>query len=255
LEWHAVTEPHIRGFVAHQHRHGASSRTIQRRLSSLRTFFDFLMREGHVRVNPARYVSAPRIARTLPNAPSVEQMARLLDIPHDAAPIVVRDRAMLELLYSSALRVSELCALNVDDLLADHTVRVLHGKGRKTRLVPVGRQARDALTAWLTVRATLVPTGCTVLFVGRFGRRLKPRAVQVRVDYWTQRQRLGVHLHPHLFRHAAATHILASSGDLRGVQDLLGHADIATTQTYTHLDFDHLARVYDAAHPRARRKG
>jgi integrase/recombinase XerC len=181
-------------------------------------------------------------------------MGRLLEIESDES-LSVRDRAIMELLYSSGLRLAELVGLDLPDLdLRDRTVRVL-GKGRKTRLVPVGRKAVDALQAWLQERGGIAKPGESALFVGRGGRRLGSRAIQVRVAGWARRQGLGVHVHPHLFRHSFASHLLESSGELRGVQELLGHADISTTQIYTHLDFQHLARIYDASHPRARRKG
>ncbi len=180
-------------------------------------------------------------------------MARLLEIPPGGG-LTARDRAVMELLYSSGLRLAELVGLEVTDIdLKDRTVQVL-GKGRKARIVPVGRMAVAALRAWLKERAALAAAAETALFVGRGGRRLGPRAVQARVGYWARRQGLGVHVHPHLFRHSFASHLLESGGELRGVQELLGHADISTTQIYTHLDFQHLARIYDAAHPRARRK-
>jgi integrase/recombinase XerC len=180
-------------------------------------------------------------------------MARLLAIPAGGG-LTARDRAIMELLYSSGLRLAELVSLDVPSVdLKDRMVRVF-GKGGKTRLVPVGRAAVEALKAWLKERATLIRANETALFVGRTGRRLGARAVQLRVAYWARRQGLGVHVHPHLFRHSFASHLLESSGELRGVQELLGHADISSTQIYTHLDFQHLARIYDATHPRARRK-
>ena len=180
-------------------------------------------------------------------------MARLLAIKGDD-PLTVRERAIMELAYSFVLRLMELTRLDVNDLdLADRTVRVL-GKGSKTRIVPVGRQAVDALKKWIEERAGLVKPGIDALFVGRWGRPLSARAVQLRVDAWGRRQGIGIHMHPHMFRHSFATHLLESSGDLRGVQELLGHADIGTTQVYTHVDFQRLATVYEAAHPRARRR-
>jgi integrase/recombinase XerC len=180
-------------------------------------------------------------------------MARLLQIPRGDA-LTARDRAIMELLYSSGLRLAELVGLNLRSLdLKDRMVQVL-GKGSKARIVPVGRAAADALRSWLKERGALARQDEAALFVGRTGRRLGPRAVQTRVAYWARRQGLSMHVHPHLFRHSFASHLLESSGELRGVQELLGHADISTTQIYTHLDFQHLARIYDATHPRARRK-
>ena len=180
-------------------------------------------------------------------------MARLLDIPPGDS-FVLRDRAIMELFYSSGLRLAELVGLNVADLLADRTVLV-RGKGGKERIVPVGSIAAEVLTKWLRERAAVAKPEETALFVGRGGKRLGPRAIQTRVAHWARRQGLGVHVYPHLFRHSFATHLLESSRELRGVQELLGHADISTTQVYTHLDFQHLARIYESSHPRARKKG
>ncbi|MGH8305810.1 MAG: tyrosine-type recombinase/integrase, partial [Steroidobacteraceae bacterium] len=208
---------------------------------------------GHPLRNPAHDVRAPKAARRLPQTLDADQMARLLQIPA-ADSLGARDRALMELLYSSGLRLAEAVGLEVTSIdLKDRTVRVL-GKGSKSRIVPVGRLAVSALKGWLKERAALAPAHETALFVGRGGGRLGPRAIQARVDYWARRQGLGMHVHPHLFRHSFASHLLESSGELRGVQELLGHADISSTQIYTHLDFQHLARIYDAAHPRARRK-
>ncbi|MGH8241414.1 MAG: tyrosine-type recombinase/integrase, partial [Steroidobacteraceae bacterium] len=178
--------------------------------------------------------------------------AHLLELPPGDA-LSTRDRAMMELLYSSGLRLAELIGLDLSDLLTDNTVRVL-GKGKKMRIVPVGSKATEALEAWKRERTGLARVGEFALFVGRNGGRIGPRAVQSRVAHWARRQGLGVHVHPHLFRHSFASHLLESSQELRGVQELLGHADISSTQFYTHLDFQHLARIYDATHPRARKK-
>jgi integrase/recombinase XerC len=198
-------------------------------------------------------VRAPKAARRLPQTLDADQMARLLELPAGDG-LTARDRAIMELLYSSGLRLAELVGLNVTSLdLKDRMVQVL-GKGKKARIVPVGRVAAEALRLWLKERAAVAKEHEAALFVGRSGGRLGPRAVQARVAYWARRQGLGVHVHPHLFRHSFASHLLESSGELRGVQELLGHADISTTQIYTHLDFQHLARIYDATHPRARRK-
>jgi integrase/recombinase XerC len=264
-DWSALDTQHIRTFAAHSHAGGLSPRSVQRRLSAVRSFYEFLLREApieaahgrrraaRVTVNPALDVRAPKAPRRLPHTLDADQMARLLEIPAGGG-LMARDRALMELLYSSGLRLAELVGLDVIDLdLKDRTVQVL-GKGRKARIVPVGRHALAALRSWLKERATLAAAAETALFVGRGGRRLGPRAIQARVEYWAKRQGLGVHVHPHLFRHSFASHLLESGGELRGVQELLGHADISTTQIYTHLDFQHLARIYDAAHPRARRK-
>lgn len=266
-DWGALDSHHVRTFAAHSHAGGLGPRSIQRRLSAVRSFYGFLLREApsetasgkrlrraeRVRVNPALEVRAPKAARRLPHTLDADQMARLLEIPPGGG-LTARDRALMELLYSSGLRLAELVSLDLANLdLKDRTVRVL-GKGRKSRIVPVGRLAAAALRTWLRERATLAAASEAALFVGKGGRRLGPRAIQARINYWAKRQGLGVHVHPHLFRHSFASHLLESGGDLRGVQELLGHADISSTQIYTHLDFQHLARIYDAAHPRARRK-
>lgn len=251
--WQSLDSQHLRLFAARSHAGGLAPRSVQRRLSAVRGFFRWLQRERALRGNPAVDVRAPKARRPLPVTVDADQMSRLLDI-RDTSPLALRDRALMELLYSSGLRLAELVGLDLTDLdLADRTVRVT-GKGRKGRIVPVGRKAIEALQAWLAVRPAIAPADERAVFTGRGGRRIGPRAVQARVAWWARRQGLPVHLHPHLFRHSFASHILESSQDLRGVQELLGHADIATTQVYTHLDFQHLARIYDQAHPRARRK-
>ncbi len=266
-DWNQLDTQHVRAFAAHSHAAGLGPRSIQRRLSAVRSFYAFLLREApreaaratrgrrsaRITLNPAQDVRAPKARRQLPQTLDADQMARLLEIPA-GDDLATRDRALMELLYSSGLRLSELVGLELASLdLKDRVVQVL-GKGKKSRIVPVGRAAVAALRAWLQTRGALARAGETALFVGRNGRRLGARAVQTRVAQWARRQGLTQHVHPHLFRHSFASHLLESSGELRGVQELLGHADISTTQIYTHLDFQHLARIYDATHPRARRK-
>ncbi|MEA3197652.1 MAG: integrase/recombinase XerC [Gammaproteobacteria bacterium] len=251
--WSALDNSHLRTFAAALHGAGLSPRSIQRHLSAARTFYEFLMREGHCARNPALDVRAPKAKKRLPATLDADQMGRLLAFKVDDS-LSARDKAIMELFYSSGLRLAELVGLRVSAIdLGDRTVRVL-GKGSKTRIVPMGRKCVDALKIWLKERVPLVKTGVDALFVGKSGRPLSVRAVQLRVGAWGRRQGLSVHIHPHMFRHSFATHLLESSGDLRGVQELLGHADIGTTQIYTHLDFQHLATVYEAAHPRARRR-
>jgi len=251
--WSDLDNFQVRAYAAAEHAGGLGPRSIQRRLSAVRTFYEFLMREGASARNPALDVRAPKTKKRLPATLDADQMGRLLDFRVDDS-LSARDKAIMELFYSSGLRLSELVNLALTDVdLADRTVRVL-GKGNKTRIVPIGRFAIRALNDWLAERAGLVKSPVDIVFVGRHGRPLSARSVQLRVDAWARRQGLGVHVHPHMFRHSFATHLLESSGDLRGVQELLGHADISTTQVYTHLDFQHLAKVYDAAHPRARRR-
>jgi integrase/recombinase XerC len=251
--WSALEHVQVRLFAARSHAAGLAPRSVQRRLSAVRSFLNFLIREGVLERNCALEVRAPKGAKRLPGTLDADSMARLLEIPgHE--PLAVRDRALMELLYSSGLRLAELVGLQVQDLnVADRTVRVL-GKGSKTRVLPVGRKALEALAAWLRIRGDQVEADNPAVFVGATGRRLGARAIQKRVAYWALRQGLPMHVHPHLFRHSFASHLLESSGELRAVQELLGHADISTTQVYTHLDFQHLARIYDATHPRARKK-
>jgi integrase/recombinase XerC len=252
-DWKRVDSQHVRVFAARAHAGGLNPRSVQRRLSAVRGFYGFLVREGAAASNPAVDIRAPKAARRLPGTLDVDQIAQLLEAPSGDA-LALRDRAIMELFYSSGLRLAELVGLAITDVdLADRTVRVL-GKGSKTRIVPVGRKACDALRTWLRERGALANIEETALFVGRNGARLQPRAIQLRIAQWARRAGLPSRVYPHLFRHSFATHLLESSKDLRGVQELLGHADISTTQVYTHLDFAHLARTYDASHPRAKRK-
>lgn len=252
-DWRALDSQHVRTFAAHSHAAGLAPRSIQRRLSAVRSFCNYLVRERALCGNPGYEIRAPKSGRRLPHTLDADQMARLLDLPPGDA-LAARDHALMELLYSSGLRLAELVGLDLHDLdLKDRTVRVL-GKGKKSRIIPVGRKAVQALERWLKERLSLVKPTEMAVFIGRNGRRLGPRAVQLRVAQWARRQGLHVPVHPHLFRHSFASHLLESSGELRGVQELLGHADISTTQIYTHLDFQHLARIYDRTHPRARKK-
>jgi integrase/recombinase XerC len=252
-DWSALDAQHVRTFAAQSHAKGLAPRSVQRRLSGVRSFFSYLQREGLARHNPAVEVRAPKAPRRLPQTLDADQMSRLLEAPAEDA-LGTRDLAIMELLYSSGLRLAELTNLDLTSIdLADRTVRVL-GKGNKTRIVPVGTKAVAALRAWIAERAALAAPDTPALFVGRNGRRLGARAIQLRIAAVARRQGIPIGVHPHLFRHSFATHLLESSADLRGVQELLGHADISTTQVYTHLDFQHLAKTYDAAHPRARRK-
>jgi integrase/recombinase XerC len=252
--WQALDIRAVRDFAARSHAAGLAPRSIQRRISAIRTFFNYLVRERVLPANPAVEVRAPKAGRRLPEALNADQMAGLLAFtPKDR--MGRRDLAIMELFYSSGLRLAELIALDLSDLdLADRTVRVL-GKGGKQRINPIGRPAIKALQAWLAERTGLAKPDETAVFVGRGGRRLGARLVQRRVAALARAQGLPIHMHPHLFRHSFATHLLESSRDLRGVQELLGHANISTTQIYTHLDFQHLARIYERSHPRARKRG
>lgn len=253
-QWQQVDAHLMRRYVAARHRNGIGPRSLQRALSAIRSFYRYLLREGEVGHNPAVDIPAPRVPRKLPQTLDVDQVAGLVEIRGDE-PLVVRDRAMLELTYSCGLRLAELLALDLGDIdLADATVRVT-GKGNKTRILPVGRQAREAMRAWLAARGGIQPNPeQRALFLSRRGTRLSHRGFQERLRFWARRQGTPGRIHPHLLRHSFASHLLESSGDLRAVQELLGHADISTTQIYTHVDFQHLARVYDQAHPRAKKR-
>jgi len=249
--WTALDIQRMRQLVSRLHQQGQSSRSIARLLSAVRGFYHYLNREGLCDHDPANGLAPPKGERRLPKTLDTDRALQLLEggVEHDF--LAQRDQAILELFYSSGLRLSELTGLNLDQLdLADGLVEVL-GKGSKTRVLPVGKKAREALQAWLPMRALANPQDDAV-FVSQRGTRLGPRAIQVRVEAAGERE-LGQNLHPHMLRHSFASHLLESSQDLRAVQELLGHADIKTTQIYTHLDFQHLASVYDSAHPRAKR--
>lgn len=252
-DWRQVNNYHVLSFMAREHRGGLSPRSIQRRLSAARTFFNYLIREKVIKANPGVGVVAPQAPKRLPETLDADRMAHLLQF-EGQDPVITRDRAVMELLYSCGLRLSELVSLDVEDVdLRDRTVRVT-GKGNRTRVVPVGSYAVHALNDWLNNRHELAAPNQKAMFVSTRGNRLSPRSVQARVRSWALKRGITTKVHPHLFRHSFASHILESSGDLRAVQELLGHADIRTTQIYTHLDFQHLARIYDKSHPRARKR-
>jgi len=243
----------IRRYVAMLHSRGLSPRTLALTLSAWRGYFRWLARHRGFRSNPVLGIRAPKAARPLPKALSVETAQRLLDAEDDKAPLLIQDQAMFELMYSSGLRVGELVALNLVDEPAQGEVTVT-GKGSKTRTVPVGAKARAALGSWLSMRSKIAAPDERALFVGARGRRISPSRVWHRLTAWAKRRGIAEHVHPHMLRHSFASHLLQSSQDLRAVQELLGHASISTTQVYTHLDFQALAKVYDAAHPRAKKK-
>ena len=251
--WRDLDSGHVRAFASSCYRRGLSARTIQRHLSAARTFFRYLLREKQVRSNPVASVSAPKSPKRLPGNLDADRMASFVDLPGEGV-LVDRDRAILELLYSSGLRLAELTDLDIVDLdLNDATVHVT-GKGNKDRILPVGRKAVEAMRQWLVSRSSLANADEPAVFVSNRGTRISKRNVQARIDHWARVQGVDVNVFPHLFRHSFASHVLESSQDLRGVQELLGHANISTTQVYTHLDFQHLARIYDKTHPRARSK-
>ena len=258
LEQAAVDNPdrvhnsHVRQFAASLHRQGRQGRSIQRSLSAIRSFFNFLARQGMAEHNPANGVQAPRQKRRLPKAMDADQVEQYLR-PVAESDTELRDQAMAELFYSAGLRLSELASLDLGDLDRREGLVTVTGKGRKTRTVPVGSVALKAIDAWLAVRPDVPGEGA--LFTSNRGRRISTRSIQARLQRRGRAAGLHRDVHPHMLRHSFATHLLESSGDLRAVQELLGHANISTTQVYTHLDFQHLAKVYDKAHPRARRKG
>ena len=244
---------HIRRFIAQLHSTGLGGRTLARMLSAWRGFFTYLMRDHGLSDNPCVGLRAPKSAKTLPQALSPDEATRMVDFPTDSIE-AIRDKAIFELFYSSGLRLAELVDLDPAQLdFSAGEVRVT-GKGSKTRIVPLGSYAITALQAWLAVRGQLAKAGETALFVGSRGSRISPRVVQLRMKQWGIKQGITSNVHPHLLRHSFATHVLQSSGDLRAVQEMLGHASISTTQVYTHLDFQYLSKIYDAAHPRAKKK-
>ena len=250
-DWKALQIQQLRQFIARRHHQGQSSRSLARLLSAVRSFYRYLNREGLCDHDPANGLMAPKGERRLPRALDTDRALQLLEGGVEDDFLARRDQAILELFYSSGLRLSELTSLNLEQLDLPAGLVQVHGKGSKSRVLPVGRKAREALEQWLTLRSMSNPPDSAV-FVSQQGRRLGPRAIQLRVKAAGERE-LGQHLHPHMLRHSFASHLLESSQDLRAVQEMLGHADIATTQIYTHLDFQHLAAVYDSAHPRAKR--
>ncbi len=248
-----LTAPQLRRFLATLHARGLAGRSLARMLSSWRALYGFVLdRNGGIKESPCAGLKAPRSPKKLPAALSPDEAVRLVQIA-DGEPLAICDRAWLELAYSSGLRLSEIAGLDVDRLDLDTGEVRVWGKGAKERIVPVGAAAREALKKWLAVRAMMKNVETRALFVGRSGARITPRAIERRLAVWAVKQGLPRHVHPHMLRHSFASHVLQSSGDLRAVQEMLGHASIASTQVYTHLDFQALAKVYDAAHPRAKK--
>jgi len=251
--WSDLDAHRVRSFIARRHRQGISGKSLQRELSSLRALFRFLQREGLADNNPAQGIRAPKTRRRLPDTLDADQLGSLLDRPADD-PLELRDLAIMELIYSAGLRLAELVSVNLNDIDRDDATLEVVGKGSKSRRVPVGGKALAAVDAWLQVRDSLAKADERALFISQRGGRIQPRSIQQRMKRWALKQGAERKLHPHMLRHSFASHLLESSGNLRAVQELLGHADISTTQIYTHLDFQHLAQVYDSAHPRARKK-
>ncbi|TDI78779.1 MAG: tyrosine recombinase XerC [Betaproteobacteria bacterium] len=245
---------HVRRFVARLHSTGLSGRSLARILSAWRGFYNYLMRDHGYTHNPCAGLHAPKSPKTLPHVLSPDEAAKLLEFPVNDL-MALRDKAMFELFYSSGLRLAELIILKPEDLsFSDSTVRIL-GKGSKTRIVPIGSQAIRVLREWIKLRETLLKPGETALFLSRNGKGISSRSVSQRLKIRAIQQGISINVHPHVLRHSFASHLLQSSADLRAVQEMLGHASISTTQIYTHLDFQYLAKVYDATHPRAKKKG
>lgn len=252
-DWSRINQHQVRLYIATRHRQGIAAKSLQRHLSSIRSFYQYLMREGLANNNPAQGIRAPKVKRKLPSTLNVDEVTQLLKADSDE-PLDIRDMAMMELFYSSGLRLSELVAINIHDLPAEMDELEVTGKGAKTRIVPIGQMARDAISNWLAHRGMFAANGEKALFVSNRGNRISSRTIQQRLSRQALLHHSNQHLHPHKLRHSFASHLLESSGDLRAVQELLGHSNISTTQIYTHLDFQHLAQVYDQAHPRAKRK-
>lgn len=251
--WQAISPAIARQFPARLHASGLNGRSIQRALSAARGFYQFMTERGALSFNPFIDVRAPKAARKLPDTLSADEIEQLLSAIDNEA-LGLRDKAIIELIYSAGMRLSELASVNLRDIQSGADMLSVTGKGRKQRLVPVGRKARAAITVWLSQRPAMALTDEQALFVSQRGTRISTRNIQARLDLWARRSGLNRKLHPHMLRHSFASHILESSGDLRAVQELLGHANISTTQIYTHLDFQHLAQIYDLAHPRARKR-
>ena len=252
-KWSNLKSQQLRDFISDRHRKGISGRTLQRNLSSIRTFYRYLCKIDVVSINPAEGIITPKSARKLPKLLDVDQTFQLLGIKENDV-LAIRDKAIIELIYSSGLRLTEVISLNINDIDFIDRVLTVIGKGKKARNLPIGKFAIQAIDDWLKSRQQLVKNNKErALFISNRGSRISPRSVQERIKRWAVKQGLSGNVHPHMLRHSFASHILESSGDLRAVQELLGHADISTTQVYTHLDFQHLAQVYDKTHPRARK--
>ena len=252
-KWSNLKSQQLRDFISDRHRKGISGRTLQRNLSSIRTFYRYLCKIDVVSINPAEGIITPKSTRKLPKLLDVDQTFQLLEIKENDV-LAIRDKAIIELISSSGLRLSEVISLNIDDIDSIDRVLTVIGKGKKARNLPIGKFAIQAIDDWLKSRQQLVKNNKErALFISNRGSRISPRSVQERIKRWAVKQGLSGNVHPHMLRHSFASHILESSGDLRAVQELLGHADISTTQVYTHLDFQHLAQVYDKTHPRARK--
>ncbi|MEL0660754.1 tyrosine recombinase XerC [Psychromonas arctica] len=253
LTWQELDTHQVRLLAKQLHQNGIKARSIATKLSALRSFLEYLVKNDQLSFNPAKGVSAPKLDKPLPKNISVDDMDQLLDIDGDD-PLTIRDHCMMELMYSSGLRLSELVGINLKDIKLSEKEVMVTGKGSKQRLLPITKSAVETITLWLKIRPDFAEEGEKALFLSKQKKRISTRSVQMRMEKWGLAQSLPSHVNPHKLRHSFATHMLESSGNLRAVQTLLGHADLATTQIYTHLDFQHLAEVYDKAHPRAKRK-
>jgi len=252
-QWSAVTQNDIRSHIATRHRQGIGSSSLQRELSAIRSFYGYLLKKRYAELNPAQHVKAPKQVKKLPKTMDVDQVKGLLEAGTSSI-LEMRDLAMFELFYSSGLRLSELAALNIEDIdLHDQSLVVRSGKGGKSRLLPVGVKAIAAINLWLQQRIQKSASLEEAVFVTSTGKRLGQRSIELRLELWCKKKGIAEHIHPHMLRHSFASHLLEASQDLRAVQELLGHSNISTTQIYTHLDFQHLAEVYDNAHPRAKK--
>lgn len=253
-QWNKVQQSDIRSHIASRHRQGIGSKSLQRELSAIRSFYNYLLKNHLADINPAQHIKAPKQARKLPKTLDVDQVNGLLEAGADSI-LEIRDLAMFELFYSSGLRLSELSALNLADLdLPDRSLLVRAGKGGKSRVLPIGSKAVQTIENWLQHRLSIVTATESALFISTRGTRLGQRSIELRLEQWCKKKGIVEHIHPHMLRHSFASHLLESSQDLRAVQELLGHSNISTTQIYTHLDFQHLAEIYDKAHPRAKKK-
>jgi integrase/recombinase XerC len=253
-DWRDIKQHDIRTHIAARHRKGINSKSLQRELSAIRSFYNFLLKNAQVEINPAQQVKAPKQARKLPKTLDVDQITGLLEAQPDSL-LEIRDQAMFELFYSSGLRLSELAALSLPDLdLTDRSLLVKSGKGGKSRLLPIGSKAVTAIKNWLSERMKCATLATDAVFTTLKGQRLGRRSIELRLSAWCKKKGVPEHVYPHMLRHSFASHLLESSQDLRAVQELLGHSNISTTQIYTHLDFQHLAEIYDKAHPRAKKK-
>ena len=250
--WTDITEKHVQSYVASRFRNGLTGRSLQRALSSIRMFYEYLILSKKAVSNPAKQIRAPKTVTKLPAFLDVDMTEQLLNRDSDNS-LIVRDKAMFELFYSSGLRLTELVSINLVDLdISEAEVRVT-GKGNKIRVAPVGKKAIASIKDWLGYRTDFLKEDTEALFLNRQGRRISQRSVQLRLKQWAKEQKIDLNVHPHMLRHSFASHMLEGSGDIRAVQELLGHEDISSTQIYTHIDFQHLTKVYDKAHPRARK--